>query len=1027
MAKPKKATLPQKDTLSQGEIIEKTRRPEKKIVERGEAIKALQELKNQIDLLGVESLQTDLADLELLTAKQKHKTFGSSPEGRMFNKRFKKLLEAVADLKTSAKQVADEQENILDISDEKKEVKYDAEPKVVMIDESETRLMKDIPEAEKIIEYSGKYGVVSGRCDYGGEGSKYKNKNEDTMFVATAKDGSLIAVVVDGAGGSGDGLLASIEGNKKLTTELVAGKDIKTAMSEAGARIDQARKERGINESIYACAAVAEVKPDGKVFLNASGDSKAMTIRHGDKLDVGTTKMQNYAADLVGAGAIEPQDYYTNPYNNVVLGVLGKDTDRSLQETISFDGKNGDQIILASDGVWDVVSEWEILDLSEKFTGAELQKAIFDLAYQRNNSTEPYKLQFNGDVAVNMPPKVGITPEGKIKLGGDNITVQVVELRNMPEAPAAQPNIVFEYKPSVRPEIGPIDHEFKTGLAEEGTTESLVNELLEEQQAEGLAEIPKKSIEEQNKLKAKKERAEKIEAERAELANKLSEAKKELAIAFKEKEQTSGFFKKLFNSEKAKIAENNFRVALGKVNELEKQSREKAEKDGDKLLESLNNTLGDTKSKLTEVYKTKESKLDLAWRRMGEWSLGSLIEKIGVDKNEESFWGKCKKILDSSKTGQKVAKAINVRSGISLGLTGLGLLGVPGMAESASYTYAAARGGMAGLGAGMGTRAAADGVYNWYSKWFGRRGEVFANAQEEEMVWEKRIAESGAVGKKYLELMKKVQKKKYLSDSPEERLKELGEVISGFEAFAFVNNIPLDQLMKRDENYKKVLGLQNEAVQDLLSNISQQYYDQASVMTIDQLKEGVTQRYLVGEADRQSVYLESLMKNIKKEKQAKMIKRLASVAVGMTGGAVAAFNALQQAHAAAQELLGQRPPSVQPIPRPNVKIETNIVPGAHEQGVGVQVETPTETPTETPIEKPVRPAVAKPRPRVPRVRPIPRPISGEVIKTDSGLDFTLPKIGAGESAGGADAAKKIEEVIKSSKGMIPTDLAGKNR
>ncbi|MFH2018702.1 MAG: hypothetical protein ABII98_01790, partial [bacterium] len=125
-----------------------------------------------------------------------------------------------------------EPEDILEEIDAKEEVvEYQNDTHSVMIDVDEPRSMEDVSEEERKLEYEGFYGHISARCDYGGEGSKYKNKNEDSMFVGSSKkDGSLFCGVVDGAGGSGNGLEASIVATEALSYALANGDSMAEAL-----------------------------------------------------------------------------------------------------------------------------------------------------------------------------------------------------------------------------------------------------------------------------------------------------------------------------------------------------------------------------------------------------------------------------------------------------------------------------------------------------------------------------------------------------------------------------------------------------------------------------------------------------------------------------------------------------------------------------------------------------------------------------------------------------------------------------
>lgn len=262
---------------------------------------------------------------------------------------------------------------------------------------------------------------VFGISDFGGKGSKYNKVNEDSMFAGEVvdSDGCTVVGVIDGAGGSTMGRLASEIVNKELYQRLVRdgnnNPDLVTAMLETSEVVKKDSKGG------YACAVMARINPDSKIELAWSGDSKAMTIRGGKKLDIGTTRMQNIAVeDLLKEGR-DLSGFYNHEYGHGITGVLGADSKKP--EFLQFQGENEDQIIMASDGLWDVVSEHEVVELSKKYKGEQLRQQLFNLAFERNNSKKDFTIEYDPNKKIPMRPKFG---------SGDNITIQVAEIK-LPE------------------------------------------------------------------------------------------------------------------------------------------------------------------------------------------------------------------------------------------------------------------------------------------------------------------------------------------------------------------------------------------------------------------------------------------------------------------------------------------------------------------------------------------------------------------------------------------------------------------
>lgn len=270
--------------------------------------------------------------------------------------------------------------------------------------------------------FEAKLGRVAARTDTGGPRSKY-SKNEDAMFtLATSR--SLVVGVIDGAGGSGNGKLAAELGALNFARGFREGQSFEDALELGDRAICDApwpsEYQRG-----YATGVLAQIgspEKTNQVTIGYAGDAKALTIREGQKLDAGTTKFQNIAQTKIDQGFAPPEGYYNHPQNHIITGGFGiPDDRRRLPQIMEFAGQPGDLLVMASDGLWDNVSEFEIIELAKVHRdAASLQQALFALAYERNNSEAPFIIRHDGDTKI----------EKKLQ-AGDNITVVVVELTNL--------------------------------------------------------------------------------------------------------------------------------------------------------------------------------------------------------------------------------------------------------------------------------------------------------------------------------------------------------------------------------------------------------------------------------------------------------------------------------------------------------------------------------------------------------------------------------------------------------------------
>lgn len=253
-------------------------------------------------------------------------------------------------------------------------------------------------------------GRVDAVTSIGGPGSKYDH-NEDS-FVIHSDQESLAVAVLDGAGGSGNGELASRIGSEAFLQSVRNGDDLMDAFD----RISQEVFRNGRGGYLTATALLATRLKDGRIRKNvaAAGDSKILTIRNGARLQDGTTDFQNMAQLAIGSNQIEPWEYYNHPRLSMITGGLG--VKRGAEQPVfkQFDHLEGDVSILASDGLWDIVSEYEVIELSKLFHGKALEQKLFDLAIERNGQPM-FFIQHSPDHQV-------LKDNYK---GGDNVTIIV--------------------------------------------------------------------------------------------------------------------------------------------------------------------------------------------------------------------------------------------------------------------------------------------------------------------------------------------------------------------------------------------------------------------------------------------------------------------------------------------------------------------------------------------------------------------------------------------------------------------------
>ncbi len=261
------------------------------------------------------------------------------------------------------------------------------------------------------------YGQIEVTSDIGGPESKYKENQDSAFVVATQK--SLSIGVIDGIGG-GNGHRATIEANKTFREMLLKGNSIKDSTYEVDTVL------RHLDDRCAVTFAGAEIRHlkgrEYEIDLAAIGDARIITVRRGQAVPGGATEFQNTAHTLLKGSPFE-SEVYNHPLLNQTNGALGAEhvENTSLPQFIRCKGYSGDVIVAASDGVWDSVSEFEITEICKKFNvdAVNIEKAIFDLAIERNNRKDQFTIRHNLTTMVRKTSH---------KKGADNVTVAVISL-----------------------------------------------------------------------------------------------------------------------------------------------------------------------------------------------------------------------------------------------------------------------------------------------------------------------------------------------------------------------------------------------------------------------------------------------------------------------------------------------------------------------------------------------------------------------------------------------------------------------
>lgn len=287
---------------------------------------------------------------------------------------------------------------------------------------------QDDPTESRVEVYDTPRAIVAGVISYGGPGSKYNKHNEDSKFTVFCNGNGLLFVgVIDGAGGmgpEGTGYKVSRSANEKMVQALQEGRrnGYKTIQDINAELITEFRDVEGA-----ATIAVASISPSHEIKLTAVGDARAIVVRNGRV--IAKTRMQNHP----GTAGNREQDLYTWPGKHIIQNALGTEFEtqsHALSSNITIPGQADDYVLAYSDGVADVISPYELAQLSlERPHPEDLAREILNLAKKRNtNDGGTFDEDGKFKIRIQVTESDFVDVE-QTKDRGDNISVQVVKLK----------------------------------------------------------------------------------------------------------------------------------------------------------------------------------------------------------------------------------------------------------------------------------------------------------------------------------------------------------------------------------------------------------------------------------------------------------------------------------------------------------------------------------------------------------------------------------------------------------------------
>ncbi len=194
-----------------------------------------------------------------------------------------------------------------------------------------------------------------------------RNENQDAYSIREVKEYTS-AVVCDGMGGTNGGRVASSLAVEVYQQELagklrsaMSAQEIALTMSDSVTKTNEAVRQRAAEEKEYqqmGTTLVAAVAGKEWATLANVGDSRAYHINRSGIRQI--TRDHSVVENLVERGDLTPEEAKHHPRRNLITRALGPDADVQT-DTFELPWKQGDFILLCSDGLVNTVSDQEIL------------------------------------------------------------------------------------------------------------------------------------------------------------------------------------------------------------------------------------------------------------------------------------------------------------------------------------------------------------------------------------------------------------------------------------------------------------------------------------------------------------------------------------------------------------------------------------------------------------------------------------------------------------------------------------------
>ena len=205
-----------------------------------------------------------------------------------------------------------------------------------------------------------------------------RDQNEDSVFPTSSgeSEDDVLVIVADGMGGHVAGEVAS-----RIAVNAAASSDLDAAdRVAAGNRAirEEVARDPGL-EGMGTTMTLLMIREDVATFAHI-GDSRAYLLRDGDLSQL--TMDHTVAAEYVAKGELSPEEASGHPQRHMLLRTLGLTRFVNVDQ-VEVELKEGDRILMCSDGLTEMVNDTQIAETLSQGTPDEV---VWELVEKANDA-----------------------------------------------------------------------------------------------------------------------------------------------------------------------------------------------------------------------------------------------------------------------------------------------------------------------------------------------------------------------------------------------------------------------------------------------------------------------------------------------------------------------------------------------------------------------------------------------------------------------------------------------------------------